>query len=135
MMPDVTTAGNSSVVINAGSSSVKCAVFTFETQAQPLARDTIEGVGVSCVPRLLEWLEAHTRNASLAAVGHRIVHGGPRYHDPQPISAAVLETLTQLVPFAPNHLPAEIALIEARRTCLLSATGDGIDIATPRNRQ
>ena len=92
---------------------MKCALFTFETQPRPLARDTIEGAGASCVPRLLAWVDTHTRDTSLAAVGHRIVHGGPRYRDPQPITAAFLEALTQLVPFAPNHLPDEIALIEA----------------------
>ena len=49
----------------------------------------------------------------MTAVGHRIVHGGPRYSDPEPITAGFLETLTQLIPFAPNHIPDEIALIEA----------------------
>jgi acetate kinase len=46
-------------------------------------------------------------------VGHRLVHGGPTYREPQPITAALLGTLRQLIPFAPNHLPDEIALIEA----------------------
>jgi acetate kinase len=109
----VTTAGKTVLAINAGSSSVKCALFTFETRPQSLARDTIEGVGASGLPSLLDWVETHTRDTSLAAIGHRIVHGGPRYHEPQPITAAFVETLTQLIPFAPNHLPDEIALIEA----------------------
>ena len=101
------------LAINAGSSSVKCALFTFDTEPQPLARDTIEGSGVSSVPRLLDWVDTHTRHAPLAAVGHRVVHGGPHYSDPQRITRSLLQTLAQLVPFAPNHLPDEIALIEA----------------------
>lgn len=101
------------LAINAGSSSVKCALFTLDARPQPLARDTVEGAGSSCVPQLLDWVDSHTRGVSLAAVGHRIVHGGPLYRDPQPITPAFLETLTRLIAFAPNHLPDEIALIEA----------------------
>jgi len=101
------------LAINAGSSSVKCALFTLDAQPQPLARDTVQGVGSSCVPHLLDWVDTHTRDVSLAAIGHRIVHGGPLYRDPHPITPAFLETLTRLIPFAPNHLPDEIALIEA----------------------
>ena len=50
----MTMAGNTLLAINAGSSSVKCALFTFETQPQPVARDTIDGAGMSCLPRLLD---------------------------------------------------------------------------------
>jgi acetate kinase len=41
------------------------------------------------------------------------VHGGPDYHNPRRITADVLAELKRLVPFAPNHLPAAIAIIEA----------------------
>jgi acetate kinase len=109
----VTDAGKTLLAINAGSSSVKCALFSFEAEPQSLARDTIDGAGPSCMEALLEWVDAHTRDASLAAIGHRIVHGGPRFHEPDQISAAFLQTLRGLIPFAPNHLPDEIAIIEA----------------------
>jgi acetate kinase len=110
---EVTDATKTLLAINAGSSSVKCAIFTCENRPQPIARETIEGAGVSCAPLLLDWVDTHVRDTSLAAIGHRIVHGGPRYSDPQPINAGFLEILTQLIPFAPNHIPDEIALIEA----------------------
>jgi acetate kinase len=103
------------VAINAGSSSVKCARFTFDREPQELERDTIEGAGPTCLPRLIAWMDTHAQDGSLVAIGHRIVHGGPLYHDPQIITPAVVEDLRRLIPFAPNHLPDEIALVEALR--------------------
>ena len=101
------------LAVNGGSSTVKCALFTFETEPRSLARGTIEGVGPSRVPRLLEWMETHARSGAIAAIGHRVVHGGPRYHQPQPLTTDVVDDLRRWIPFAPNHLPDEIALIEA----------------------
>ncbi len=49
----------------------------------------------------------------MAAVGHRIVHGGPHFTSPQRIDGKLLAVLTSLVPFAPLHLPSQIAMIEA----------------------
>src|SRR5215216_4319126 len=49
----------------------------------------------------------------LAAVGHRIVHGGDRYREPQRVTPEVLAGLRALVPIDPNHLPQAIAAIEA----------------------
>jgi acetate kinase len=47
------------------------------------------------------------------AVGHRIVHGGPNHFEPALIDDALLADLRRLIPFAPEHLPQAIALIEA----------------------
>jgi acetate kinase len=49
----------------------------------------------------------------LAAVGHRIVHGGPRFTSPQRIDEKLKAALKELIPFAPLHLPSQIAMIEA----------------------
>jgi acetate kinase len=49
----------------------------------------------------------------LAAVGHRIVHGGDRYREPQRLAPEVLADLQALAPIDPNHLPQAIAAIEA----------------------
>jgi acetate kinase len=49
----------------------------------------------------------------LAAVGHRIVHGGDRHREPQKVTPEVLADLRALVPIDPNHLPQAIAAIEA----------------------
>jgi acetate kinase len=101
------------LAINVGSATLKCALFTFDARPHPLVREAIESTASSGVPRLLEWIDAHTRDTPLVAIGHRIVHGGPRYHDPERITGEVVTELRRLVPFAPNHLPAELALIEA----------------------
>ncbi len=49
----------------------------------------------------------------LAAAGHRIVHGGPKFTAPQLIDAQLKEALKDLIPFAPLHLPSQVAMIEA----------------------
>jgi acetate kinase len=49
----------------------------------------------------------------LAAAGHRIVHGGPKFTAPQLIDARLKQALKELIPFAPLHLPSQISMIEA----------------------
>jgi acetate kinase len=49
----------------------------------------------------------------LAAVGHRIVHGGDRHREPQRVTPELVADLRALVPIDPNHLPQAIAAIEA----------------------
>jgi acetate kinase len=105
---------HSLLAMNRGSSSVKFALFTFGAEPAPLTRGTIEVSDHHVMARrVLDQIEPDLRETSLAAIGHRVVHGGPLYRDPQPITAPFLGQLRRLVPFAPNHLPDEIALIEA----------------------
>ena len=49
----------------------------------------------------------------LAAAGHRIVHGGPKFTAPQRIDEGMKAALKELIPFAPLHLPSQVAMIEA----------------------
>jgi acetate kinase len=49
----------------------------------------------------------------VTAAGHRVVHGGPKYSEPQRITAEMIEELHRLSPFDPEHLPEEILLTEA----------------------
>ncbi|HUY82509.1 MAG TPA: acetate/propionate family kinase [Acidobacteriaceae bacterium] len=58
---------------------------------------------------------------SIAAVGHRVVHGGPRLRQHQRITDDVLATLKSAVHFAPLHIPASINLIEKSRELLPDA--------------
>jgi acetate kinase len=67
---------------------------------------------VACVPLLVELLEKKTGVSAVSAIGHRVVHGGPRYRDPLRVDGAMLEELRRISSFAPNHLPATIALME-----------------------
>ena len=49
----------------------------------------------------------------LAAAGHRIVHGGPKFTAPQRIDDRLKAALRELIPFAPLHLPSQVAMIDA----------------------
>ena len=62
---------------------------------------------------LMDWIEKHLGHNALTAVGHRVVHGGPKYSDPQRITGEMVEELHRLSPFDPEHLPEEILLTEA----------------------
>ncbi len=67
---------------------------------------------VACVPLLVELLEKKTGVDPVSAIGHRVVHGGPRYRDAVRVDGTVLEELRRITPFAPNHLPDAIELME-----------------------
>ena len=59
---------------------------------------------------------------ALDAVGHRVVHGGERFHAPTVITAEVRETIRDLSPFAPLHNPANLAGIEVAEEVFANAT-------------
>jgi acetate kinase len=54
---------------------------------------------------LFDWLPAHLGDARLAAVGHRVVHGGAAFSTPVRVDASVIARLELLVPLAPLHQP------------------------------
>ncbi|HVC95826.1 MAG TPA: acetate/propionate family kinase, partial [Pirellulales bacterium] len=77
--------------------------------SRPLvAPDHTAAVGI-----LMDWIEQRGGRDVLTAVGHRVVHGGPKYSEPRRITAELVEELRRLSPFDPEHLPEEILLIEA----------------------
>jgi acetate kinase len=76
------------------------------------ASDCAEPHGGSWV-LLMDWIEERIQRGELTAVGHRVVHGGPKYSEPQRITTEMVEELHQLQPFDPEHLPEEILLTEA----------------------
>ena len=127
------------LTINAGSSSIKFASFTADALPRINLKGRIERIGspdaalsvhdiesgekftrplaatdhATAVAAWLTWIEEREIERSLIAAGHRIVHGGPNYHQPQLLTTALLEELRRLTPLDPEHLPQEIALIEA----------------------
>jgi len=130
------------LVLNSGSSSLKFALFHISAGGDwPLAaRGNIEGIGTSpamsardgagasmTTPKLaggvrdadaalehvFAWLRTHFGGGRILGVGHRVVHGGPRYAVPVIVTPAVLAELRQLVPYAPLHQPYNLAGIEA----------------------
>ena len=65
---------------------------------------------------LLAWAEGHVQPDALAAVGHRVVHGGCRFTDPVRLTAEILRQLDALTPLAPLHQPHSLAPIRALMT-------------------
>src|SRR5271169_6308183 len=57
---------------------------------------------------MFAWLDKHEYLSELKAAGHRLVHGGARYTEPQRITPKFLTALEKLVPLDPDHLPAAI---------------------------
>ena len=109
------------LTLNGGSSSLKFALFRTGGGEPPLTRllsGSFERIGdahdpAACLDPLAARVEAVVPFERLLAVGHRIVHGGPHYEAPERVTPAVLDELRRLAPFDPEHLPAEIALVEA----------------------
>jgi acetate kinase len=129
------------LVVNAGSSSVKFQVFAIEgdvlkrlvkgqvdgirTQPRlraegadknPLTEQSYSPEQVPDVASALQTAGAWLREAQSlepVAVGHRVVHGGPEYHQPVLIDANVLERLESYSPLAPLHQPNNLAPIRA----------------------
>ncbi len=64
--------------------------------------------------QLVNWLLQQPGMKRLAAIGHRVVHG-MQHAEPAPINPALLEELKKISAFDPDHLPAEIRLIEMFR--------------------
>ena len=103
--------------VNAGSSSLKAALYScdYDGGLEQLGRANVAVAGGG-YDTALEGVLAGFAGQGLpapTAVGHRVVHGGPSHVGPVVIHSGVLDELQQLVPFAPLHLPASIAGIEA----------------------
>ncbi len=110
------------LTLNAGSSSLKYALFAVGDHCTALDRGNLEhsaGDHASLLgdvqQKLTEKLGSHSWS-DLAAVSHRVVHGGPHYFEPTVATAEVLAELHKLSYLDPEHLPAEITLIEAAQT-------------------
>ncbi len=135
-------------VINAGSSSIKFAVFEEHvTGLRRVLAGSIRDIGTSfprfivknhageildskqweeggslrqedAIAFLFEMLPVQLKGHRLHAIGHRVVHGGQHYIAPVRVDAEVLSTLETLIPLAPLHQPHNLAPI---RTLLATA--------------
>src|SRR6516225_1056620 len=132
------------LVVNAGSSSVKFQVFDADegNELKRLIKGQMSGIGTR--PRLQAeaadktflidqsyapervadvatalavagaWLR-ETQNLEPVAVGHRVVHGGPQYDRPVLVDMGVLAQLERYVSLAPLHQPNNLAPIRSIR--------------------
>jgi acetate kinase len=103
------------LVLNAGSSSVKLSVFADEETPRLLARTTLDERldHAGAIEWVLEWCRESIGAHTLAAVGHRVVHGGARFSEPVVIDDANLAEMRALVALAPLHQPHNIQAIQA----------------------
>ena len=131
------------VVFNAGSSSLKFSLFPATPQPglqdEPWLHGQVDGLGVhphlqahtpdgtvvlqrdwpsslghdEALSFLLDAIQPFLQGHTLCAVGHRIVHGGTRFHAPVLLDDAVLAELDTLVPLAPLHQPHNLAPVRA----------------------
>lgn len=102
------------LVLNVGSSSLKCATFDAGNGSGPLRRCTDVTPGSTTRARLDRALESlEIRADRIVAIGHRLVHGGASYSSPTVLTRPVRADLERLVSLAPEHLPSELAFIDA----------------------
>jgi acetate kinase len=129
------------LTINGGSSSLKFALFDDTAELTATMRGEIEDLDAAphllardasgavlteqhwssgdahpfavALDTLLKFTDAHLGRDGLAAVGHRVVHGGAEHIAPEVITPALLAVLESLTPLDPLHMPDNLAPIRA----------------------
>ena len=126
------------LTLNAGSSSIKFAAFAAQASGRALARGQVESIGANprfrvrhgeageqsaqlsrgdshaaALGQILGWIEDAMPDVTVAAVGHRVVHGGTEFREPVVLDAAIIAHLQKFVPLAPLHQPHNLAGIAA----------------------
>ncbi len=134
--PDMPTLSHQILVLNAGSSSIKFAVFDASTTLQRTVQGMIAGIGATAsfaaaqagkplagtlpgttlthgmaLAWLLDWLHSGGHVTRLRGAGHRVVHGGAQHAAPILIDDGTLSGLEALAPLAPLHQPHNLAAI------------------------
>ncbi len=126
------------LVVNAGSSSIKFALY-LASDLKLLARGQVTGLSSSvestwefilsdgekhkagigaidthsaAIDFIVNWLKDHSNQWQLVAAGHRVVHGGKKYASPVRITPETLAELRQLQNLAPQHQSNNLAVIE-----------------------
>jgi acetate kinase len=69
--------------------------------------------GRAAIDVLAGWLRSKYSGGRIVGVGHRVVHGGPRFSGPTVVTREILAQLKALTPLAPLHQPHNLAPIEA----------------------
>ena len=126
------------LTINAGSSSIKFAVYRVGPPLLLELHGKVDRIGLpgtqlvynepstdqheslpikssdhpSAAEFLIDWLEQRHTFTSIVAAGHRIVHG-MAHAAPTLVTPDLMEELQRITPYAPNHLPQELGLIQA----------------------
>ncbi len=127
------------LTINSGSSSLKTSLYRLDGGEQLVAVGQLEGIGrekgrfrmsdnagqklveqvlnlpdhAAALSLLFDWLKGQSFGGSVSAIGHRVVHGGPKFKAASRVTPELIAEVRKLIPFDPLHLPSEIAAIEA----------------------
>lgn len=125
------------LTINGGSSTIKFALYQIDDSLSCLLHGNIDRIGMknsvltftdekdhqkntlavessdypSASNFLIDWLEKKDEFSSVKAIGHRVVHG-MKHTEPELVTLTLLDELHRIIPYDPDHLPAEISLIE-----------------------
>lgn len=128
------------LVINGGSSSIKFALYNSDKKLKNILSGQIKRIGLDnpeftvtddlthekskikigatnfkeVTKVLIEWLKAQKYSEKISCIGHRIVHGMDHTH-PEIIDDNLLKELRKIMEYDPDHLPAEIEMIELFR--------------------
>jgi acetate kinase len=132
------------LTLNAGSSSIKFAVYAQAEAPKLVGAGQVERIGgdarlkvdgtstaidaadhASAVQAILGAIGPMLGGGRVAAVGHRIVHGGPDFAAPMVLSPDVLRTLAGLIPLAPLHQPHNLAAVAAAQAAFPDAVQVG----------
>ena len=137
--------GGGLVAINAGSSSIKFALYALEggVPSAAIVRGAIDRVdseprfsatnasGAPVAQRawgheargdldgllqfLVEWIGGHLGDGKLVAAGHRVVLGGLEHTAPSWVDVSLMDRLRAAIPLAPLHLPRNLEPIDVLR--------------------
>jgi len=127
------------LTINTGSSSLKAAIYHLDSGEELLVRVQVSRIGLAgsrmhiadaegatlldregdlpnhdaALQELFVWLRRQGLERDLDAVGHRVVHGGSHYSEPQRVTADLVDAIQELVSIDPDHLPQALDAIRA----------------------
>ena len=136
-MPDQTA--RQILTINTGSSSLKVALYEAGRDETRILSGEVERIGVpggrfrltdaygatsidqggdlpdhgAALGAALAGLRRFRPELDLDAVGHRVVHGGIHYSEPQRVTPELIAALRELIPLAPDHMPQAVQAIQA----------------------
>ena len=99
------------LTVNGGSSSIKFALYRDGAQ-KAAPRFITAPHHRAAADFLIGWLERRVGFANVAGIGHRVVHGGLKLNEAQPITPQLIEELHRISPYDPEHMPSSIQLME-----------------------
>ena len=127
--------------VNSGSSSLKLSLFSVSGLMQTILTAKITGIGkpgglvsitgadkneilshqakldsdAKAAELIVQWLQQQERQYKITAIGHRVVHGGLQFREPEVIDSSFLSELKKIESLAPLHLPPAISIMNVFR--------------------